>query len=224
MPKYARKHQLSDSLVYHVLNRGNGRSTIFHDSLDYEYFLSLLGKYKKRFNVKLYHWVIMPNHYHLLLEIENPMIISKLLAGLTVTYTRYHHKRHHSCGFLWQGRFKLQAVQKEQYLIACGRYIERNPVRSELVVSAEEYAYSSSRFYCLGLNDGLTDESPEYCDFGADKAQQQFAYLKFLQDFVQEDDNLWTDMDKARGSEEFLNKLIKVNGRIMPRKADRIAK
>jgi putative transposase len=222
MPKCARKHQLSDSLVYHVYNRGNGRQTIFHDAADYDYFLSLLHTYKERFLIKIYHWVIMPNHYHLLLEIADPAQISKLVAGLAVTYTRYHHRVHHSCGFLWQGRFNLQPVQKEQYLIACGRYIECNPVKRDLVTNAEDYVYSSARVYCLRACDGFTDESPEYGDFGSDKIQRAAAYQKFLRDFNQDDESAWDDMEKPQGSAEFLHKLIKINGRIMPRRAGRI--
>jgi putative transposase len=221
MPKYARKHQLSDSLVYHVYNRGNGRNIIFHDSADYGRFISLLRIYTARFYVKIYHWVLMPNHFHLLLEIADPRQMSKLLAGLTVSYTRYHHGVHHSCGFLWQGRFQSQAVQKESYLIACGRYIERNPVKAGIVRCAEGYEYSSARFYCFGFCDGLTSESPEYNDFGSNALLRQESYKKFLSNKDQDNDELWDDMEKPRGTEEFMKKLVKTNGRILPRRAGR---
>lgn len=107
MPSYARTHQLTKSLLYHVYNRGNGRSEIFHRKEDYLNFQKLLKEYKEAFRIKIYHWVIMPNHYHLILEIKEPEAISKLMAGLARAYTHYYHRINHTSGFLWQGRFKM---------------------------------------------------------------------------------------------------------------------
>lgn len=109
--------------------------------------LLISRQYRAEESVKIYHWVIMPTHFHLLVEMEEPLLISNLMSGLTHAYTIYHHKKYLTRGFLWQGKFKLQPVQKEGYLIACGRYIERNPVRAALVERVGEYLYSSARFY-----------------------------------------------------------------------------
>jgi putative transposase len=121
MPSYARKHQLTNSLTYHVFNRGNAKDTIFKSAEDCEYFLKPFKKYLRKFTLKIFHWVIMPNHFHLLLEISEPDKIFKFMAGLSLGYTKYHHKKYESCGYLWQGRFKSQPVQKEIYMIACAR-------------------------------------------------------------------------------------------------------
>ncbi len=81
MPSYARKHQLNNSLLYHIFNRSNSKSPIFDSPEDYQHFIKLLIKYGESFNLKIYHWVIMQTHYHLLLEIDEPEHISKLMAG-----------------------------------------------------------------------------------------------------------------------------------------------
>jgi REP element-mobilizing transposase RayT len=129
MPSYARTHQLKQSLIYHVINRGNFRDVVFHDENDFVKFKEILSNYSQETGLKIYHWVLMSNHYHLCLELDNPEKLSSIMAGIARSYVHYHHKKYNVSGYLWQGRFKAQPIQKEQYLLACGRYIERNPVR-----------------------------------------------------------------------------------------------
>ena len=113
MPYLSRRHQLGSSLLYHVFNRVNGQIVLFRDKEDYEFFLSLLVRYSNERKLQIYHWVLMPTHYHLLLEIEEPERLSSIMAGLARSYAYYYHAKHRSFGHLWQGRFKSQAIQKE---------------------------------------------------------------------------------------------------------------
>lgn len=166
MPSYARKHQLQQSLVYHAFSRSNGRKVIFQESKDFGHFKTLLCEYGNRFDARIYHWAIMPNHYHLVFEFKYPELISKFMAGLHRAYSHYYHKQYNAVGFLWQGRFKLQPIQKDLYLKNCGRYVERNPVRAGIVKEVCAYEHSSARFYCLGCEDGITQVSPDFEDFG----------------------------------------------------------
>lgn len=172
MPPQARRHQLTTSLIYHSFNRSINGAPIFQTEEDHLYFIQLLTTYKLRFFIKIYHWAIMLTHFRLLLEMEYPREISRLMAGLNRAYAHYHHKAHSTLGFLWQGRFGLQPIQKERYLIACGKYIERNPVRANIVPAAHDYSFSSARFYCLGTQDGITDEDPAIARFGTDTMQR----------------------------------------------------
>ncbi|MEJ2745895.1 MAG: transposase [bacterium] len=216
MPTCTRNHQLRGSLTYHVFNRSAVREPIFHASEDFKHFINLLARYKKEFSTKIYHWVIMPTHFHLLIEMEEPLSISSLMSGLTHAYTIYHHKRYLTRGFLWQGRFKLQPVQKEGYLITCGRYIERNPVRSTIVERAEAYLYSSARFYCLGVQDIITNESPCYANFGPDDRERPVRYRDFLKSYNSEEDEPFRNLEQPVGEEDFVNLLRKTGTRHMP--------
>ncbi len=224
MPYYARKHQLNQSLIYHAYNRSNAKEFIFNAETDYNYFISLLKDYTNRFSAKIYHWVIMSNHYHLALEMPEPENISALMAGLHRSYTCYHHKAYGTSGFLWQGRFKLQPVQKDSYLIACGRYIERNPLKANLVSESQVYPYSSAAFYCLGTNDGLTVEDPLFLSFGENITRRRLVYKEFLNNFDTEEERLFIQLEKPVGNKEFLRRLIASNGRYVPRRKGRIAK
>lgn len=221
MPYYARKHQLTGVLLYHVFNRSNGRLPIFHDDRDFKYFKSVLSRYKKRFNVKMYHWVIMSNHYHFLIEIEEPELISKFMAGVGKAYTYYYHLENKTCGYLWQGRFKMQPIEKAHYLFSCGRYIERNPVDARMVIEAKQYNNSSARYYCLGEFDGLTDESPLYEQFGRNEFEQKMSYEGFLKTFDEGEHRLYDQMEKPMGYQVFIDRLVKEKGRYMPRRRGR---
>lgn len=221
MPSYARKHQLYRSLLYHVYNRSNARLPIFHKPDDFSHFITLLRSYAAAFNLQIYHWVIMGNHYHLILEISEPKQISRCMAGLARAYTHYYHKVYQTSGYLWQGRFKLQPIEKERYLVACGRYIERNPVRAGIVAASELYPYSSAAYYCIGKADTIVTESPYYHDFGRDNNERRAKYRKFLENFNEKEERLFRNCEYPQGSEEFKHRLIRENGRYIPKSRGR---
>ncbi|MFA4993037.1 MAG: transposase [Candidatus Omnitrophota bacterium] len=223
MPSYARKHQLQQSLVYHAFSRSSGRKVIFQEVKDFDRFRSLLYDYGNRFNSKIYHWAIMPNHYHLVAEFECPELISKFMAGLHRAYSHYYHKQYNMVGFLWQGRFKLQPIQKDLYLKNCGRYVERNPVRAGIVREPWEYEYSSARFYCLGREDGITQVSPDFEDFGKEVVGRQAAYKNFLSIFDNKEEDYFTNIEIPRGDRDFLRRLVKSGAHYLPRRKGRKA-
>ena len=221
MPYLARTHQLKQSLLYHIFNRGNARNEIFHDREDYEYWIVLLDRYSIAHDIWIYHWVIMPNHYHLLIEIGEPEKISSVMAGIGRSYVYYYHRKYKTSGHLWEGRFKSQPIQKEMYLLACGRYIERTPVKAKLVKLAEGYRYSSARYYVYGMDDRVTREDPLFGTFGKGLSEQREGYKQFLETFDSEDAVLFENLEDPQGSKEFLNRLVKENGLFLPRRQGR---
>lgn len=217
MPGAARKHQLQSSLIYHIINRGNRRDDVFHYPEDYEYFIKLLADYCTKFDALIYHWVLMPNHYHILLEIKNPEHLSRMMAGLGRAYVYYYQRNYNLGGHIWQGRFKSQPIEKEPYLLACGRYIERNPLEAKMVNSAEEYEYSSAKFYVNGAPDHLTKEDPYFESFGQDVSQRRKNYAEFLKEFNEEEKVLFEN-ELPLGNGQFKAKLFYAEGRYMPRR------
>jgi len=223
MPSYARKHQLQQSLVYHAFSRSNGRKVIFQESEDFEHFKRLLREYSDRFNSQIYHWAIMPTHYHLVVEFENPELISKFMAGLHRAYSHYYHKQYNAVGFLWQGRFKLQPIQKDLYLKNCGRYVERNPVRAGIVAEACQYSHSSARFYCLGQEDGITQVSPDFEEFGKSVTERRSTYKEFLKAPNSQEEALFSNIEVPCGDQDFLRKLVRIGRHYSPRRQGRKA-
>jgi len=203
MPSSARTYQLKQSLIYHIFNRGHNRNEIFHTEDDYRHFIELLARYSAGRSMLIYHWALMPNHYHLAVEFAMPERMSSIMAGIARSWVHYHHRVYKTAGAIWQGRFKSQPIEKELYLNACGRYIERNPVKAGIVRTAREYPYSSAPYYILGNDDRLTVQSPLFGGFGTTTESRRQRYEEFLFSFNPDEDTLFDNLEYPRGSIEF---------------------
>ena len=134
-----------DNGCFHIISRGNQKQRIFNKPDDYVKYLVLLKKYKKKCLFKVYGYCLMPNHIHVVGQIERATNLSKLIQIVHKTYTTYFNSTYNKVGHLWQGRFKNKVMVKDQYIINCINYIECNPVRAKIVASPEEYIWSSYR-------------------------------------------------------------------------------
>ena len=136
-----------DGALYHVTARGNNREPIFLDGHDYQFYLTLLRRYKDRFRFKLHAYALMPNHVHLILEPAPGTTVSRIMQCVGITYTRYFNRRYGRVGHVFQGRFHSRLIDKEVYLLVASRYVHLNPVRARLARRAEEWPWSSFRAY-----------------------------------------------------------------------------
>ena len=174
MPRAGRIYQ--QALCYHVMNRGLNRQTVFVGEADCEEFRRLVKEYKEKSQAKVYHWVLMGNHFHMVVEIAHDRL-RQFIGGIQQKYAWLHHRMHGSCGGFWQDRFKSKPVEIGGYLARVGRYVERNPVRAGLVEEAWMYAWSSARHYVNGIDDGLTDQN-EY--LGPMGERERLIYMETL--------------------------------------------
>jgi REP element-mobilizing transposase RayT len=113
---------------YHITARGNERRDIFIDDPDRRHFLELLAETAERFGVTFHAYVLMNNHYHLLLQLSRPNL-SRALQWLNVSYSAWFNRRHRRCGHLFQGRFKSILVEPASWGLSLSAYIHLNPVR-----------------------------------------------------------------------------------------------
>ena len=144
MPRSARRSLGGE--VYHLLNRAALRYRIFRTDKDFAAFERLLYEAHERFpGVRVLAWCIMANHWHLLLWPRKDGELSTFMFWLTMTHAARYRTAHHTVGYgpLYQGRFKSFVVQRDDYLLTAGRYIERNPLRAKLVPRADEWRWSS---------------------------------------------------------------------------------
>jgi putative transposase len=174
MPRTPRIRQ--QSLCYHLHNRGVNRQPIFHQSEDWLRFMELLSRYKRLCAAEIFHWALMPNHYHLLVRVPFPLL-RRFVGGVQQSYAQYHHSRHGTCGVLWQGRFHSTAISADESLVRCGRYIERNAVRAKMVGLAWEWPYCSASWYVRGTSDDLTDLDPRFADGMSDVDRRNYAAM-----------------------------------------------
>jgi putative transposase len=164
---------IDDCLVYHAVNRGNNRADVFGDDPDRVAFLKALTKTKERYPFRLLGYCLMTNHFHLLLRPEVGQSISRILQSLTVAHTWRYHKRHHSSGHVWQGRFKSPVIQDDAHLLVVLRYIEANPLRAKIVSDPAEYRWSSFLCHGMGHDDPLVDPFPEWEELGGTEAERR---------------------------------------------------
>jgi putative transposase len=130
--------------VYHVINRGNGRRTVFRKDADYVAFLKVLAEAGNRVDVRLLAYCLMPNHFHLALWPRADGDLSAYMMWLTTAHVRRYHQHYHSSGHVWQGRFRAFPIQEDLHLLTVHRYIERNALRAGLVERAEDWLWSSA--------------------------------------------------------------------------------
>jgi putative transposase len=131
--------------IYHALNRGNQRQTIFSQHDDYEAFLRVLEEGLEKYPVELYAYVLMPNHWHLVLRPAENGGMGRLLRWVTATHTQRYHARYHTSGegHLYQARFKSFPIQDDKHFLVVCRYVERNPLRAGLVTRSEAWNHGS---------------------------------------------------------------------------------
>jgi REP element-mobilizing transposase RayT len=130
--------------LYHVTSRGNARAPTFLEDADYQLFLDILEVCCER-NCWLCHaYCLMTNHYHLLVETQNPTL-SRGMRHINGTYTQRFNKRHNRVGHLFQGRYKSILVESNAYLLELARYIVLNPVRARMMHTPAQWPWSSYR-------------------------------------------------------------------------------
>jgi putative transposase len=132
--------------IYHVINRANGRLQIFNNDEDYKLFEQLLFETKEIFDMRVLAYELMPNHFHLVLYPKNDGDLGLFMHRLSNSHTRKVHARTNTngSGHLYQGRYKSFLVDRDNYLLAVIKYVERNAVRAKLVYSCESWQWGSA--------------------------------------------------------------------------------
>jgi putative transposase len=181
--------------VYHVTCRGNERKEIFRDDLDKKTFLEILAHSSRIYKIKIFSYILMDNHFHLL--IETPLgNLGEFMRRFNITYTGYYNRRHNRVGHLYQGRYKSILVDKENYLSVLSRYIHLNPVRikvmeqktkEEKIQHLQNYKWSSLPGY---INKGEREQFVDYAivleEYGGAEYRGRMAYKKRIYDDISE--------------------------------------
>lgn len=161
----------------HVVQRGNNREACFFCDDDYKFYLSLLKEGLKRYGGELHAYCLMTNHVHWLITPQEEDSISRIVQHVGRQYVQYINKYYRRSGTLWEGRHKGSLVDADQYLLACYRYIELNPVSAAMVASPGEYTWSSFHFNGLGLKNDLITPHKVYEQLHVDNGQRRERYL-----------------------------------------------
>jgi putative transposase len=177
--------------LHHVTSRGNERRPIFRSNQDRQAFLQLVAEAVKRFGWSVTAWVLMTNHYHLLIQTPEANL-SRGMQWLNGTYADWFNRRYKRSGHLFQGRFKSFIIETESYSAEVLRYVVLNPVRAKIVARPEEYRWSSYRA-TAGLEAAPVwlDLSAVYIHFDPDRAAAQARYTEYVLSKVDSRERLW---------------------------------
>lgn len=203
---------------HHVIQRGHNRQIVFVSNEDYLYYLENLKEWKKIIGCKVYAYCLMTNHVHLIIDpvndVENLSLLMKRISG---RQTRYVNKTEGRSGTLWEGRYKSSPIKKDEYLLACCRYIELNPVRAGIVNNPKQYKWSSYK-YKIGMErNNWLDIDPCYKALGTTDREREKRYKGFVKGL--NPDGEWETIRQAvqrgqlTGSRRFVDEVEKEIGR-----------
>jgi REP element-mobilizing transposase RayT len=196
---------------------GDAASELFVDSSDRERFLESLSERVKQYNIRLYMYVLMNNHFHLVFETPEGNC-SKFMHSLSTSYTVYYNLRHNRHGHLFDGRFKSKLVDSDDYLLSLSRYVHLNPVKvmrmrnkplEQRLSYLRQYSWSSYPGY---INKRKRQDFVEYLPVlsvmpGKSEKSWSRNYKRFVESGVAKDDTEFMEILKASaksiGSKEF---------------------
>ena len=211
---------------HHVIQRGNNRQPIVLDEADRKMLYSLWLEESLRHKVAVNAYVLLDNHFHMLLTPPSDEAMSLMMQSVGRTYVRYFNKRHDRSGTLWEGRYKSSLVDSEAYLLTCMAYIDLNPVRAGAADSPEAFNWSSYKHLSGQKIDKLVTPHALYWGLGNTPFAREAAYAEFvaggLSESIQKDLTESALKGRVVGRPDFLKLLEKTTRRqILPQKAGR---
>ena len=211
---------------HHVIQRGNNRQIIYREEADYQRFLVWLKEGARFYDVAIHAYVLMPNHVHLLATPSDATGLALMMQKVGRFYGPWFNYKYKRTGGLFEGRFRTSLVDTEQYLLACSRYIELNPVRAGLVAAPLDYPWSSYAHHTGVRVDGLVTDHLLYWGMGNTPFQREAAYSDLVGQGIPQDelDFVTTAVLKNQplGSDAFKAELERrTNRQILPAKRGR---
>ena len=166
---------------HHVIQRGNNRQAIFAKTADYQRLLDLLDDNARQFEVAIHAYVLMSNHFHLLVTPQTSDGLPQMMQAVGRRYVRYFNDSQQRSGTLWEGRYRSTLIQTDRYLLACMAYIDLNPVRAGLVAQAADYPWTSHGHYIGRQMDKLVTPHPLVWALGNTPFAREAAYAELVQ-------------------------------------------
>jgi len=193
--------------LWHITHRGNERRPIYRDDNDCVRFLELVAETVRRFKWIVSSYALMPNHYHLVVELTEADTLSRGMQWLNSEYARWFNWRYDRVGHLFQGRFGGFLIDKETYFLEVLRYVVLNPVRANIVARPDDYRWTSYRAMTADVDapDWLAVDDV-LCRFGQERGLARERYRRFVDEGIGSTRRPWDDLisDMYLGSEEWI--------------------
>ncbi|MEQ8207429.1 MAG: transposase [Woeseia sp.] len=208
------------NIAQHVITRGVDRQAVFFQAQDYSLYLTALQNAAAEHDCLIHAYVLMTNHVHLLVTPMRERSLPLLMQSMGRNYVQRLNARYGRTGTLWEGRYKASLIQSNNYLLACQRYIELNPVRARMVVAPGDYPHSSYAYHATGCENALISAHACYKELARDSAARRQAYRRLFQNLI--DEELLARIRKTTnscgviGDDPFKGQIAAMLGRAVP--------
>ena len=171
----------------HLIQRGNNRNALFFRNQDYHFYLDCLQDASLKNGVAVHAYVLMTNHVHLVVTPDDEQGLPRMMQRVGLRYAKYINRLYRRTGTVWEGRYRAAPIDTDNYLLACYRYVELNPVRAGMVQQPAAYPWSSYAHHGLSRPDPVIQDHALYLALGRDGAARCRAYRSlFEQPFSEE--------------------------------------
>lgn len=224
LPRLVVPHQ-----PHYIIQRGIDRQPVFRDDADYLSFQRWLREAARQFKVAVHAYVLLPSQVQLLASPSDEAGLGRMMQWIGRQYVPYFNIRYQRAGTLWQGRYRAAVIEPTQYLLACSRYIESEPVRAGFCVEPALYPWSSYAHHTgIGPDPAITDHAL-YWVLGNTPFDREAAYRSLMEQGLSAVElNALNDAALKAwplGSEQFKKDLEKqLSRRVVPAKRGRPAK
>jgi putative transposase len=187
------------NLPHHILQSSNDGQLVFREPEDFQRFLGWLRESAKEFKVAVHAYVLMPDHLHLLASPATAEGLAQMMQRVGRYYVPWYNAKYGRSGGLFKGRFKTSLIDSEKYFMVCSRYIESNPVRSQLVADALEYPWSSYPHHAGVQPDPVITDHALYWALGNTPFQREAAYRELSRPLLSEKERAVLDAAVLKG-------------------------
>lgn len=194
-------------LTYHITSRTNGKRLFMKKSRDRKALCRILQCIKLKYDAKIYGFTPMGNHFHLLIKMEAKADISMFMCELKTAYAKYYNTKYGISGHFWGDRFRSTIIEEDSHLLACLRYLDRNPVKAGMVDQPMKWSYTTYACYAYGqAHEVLTIEyHPTYLELSGDEKIRKCMYRQYVADQDDLSDQLHGTLERRQffGSNRF---------------------
>jgi REP element-mobilizing transposase RayT len=178
MPRPARKDVLGDGeCCVHLVYRCHNGDFLLNEAAK-QLLYNLLLSLKSIFSIKIYDYVFMDNHIHLVLYLQSTVLLSKFMQKVFSLLGTFINKQMKRSGRVFGERPKTPVIKDRRYYWNTTMYISKNPIRANICNKPQHYKWSGFRHYAYGEKDLLIDDSPEYLGLSKSPALRRKLYQK----------------------------------------------
>jgi REP-associated tyrosine transposase len=196
-------------VTYHITSRTNGKKLFMKKSKDRKALCRCLQRIKLKHQAKIYGFTPMGNHFHLLVKMVGESDLSAFMCEFKTAYAKYYNRKHNTSGHFWGDRFHSTIIAENKHMLACLRYIDRNPIKAQLVEQPGQWSYSTYACYAFGQSHLVltVDLHPTYLALAENTKQRCQLYADYVRLEDSLSDSLPGELHTMRclGSAEFVS-------------------